>query len=47
MKDGTLLSKVTQDAVEKLEDEPKYLQAWKVLYPLGSTISCCADTPKL
>jgi len=39
MKDGTLLCKGTQDAVEKMEDEPRYLEAWTVLYPLGSTIS--------
>lgn len=40
MKDGTLLSEVTLDAVVKLEDEPRYLKAWRVLCPLGSTMSC-------
>lgn len=40
MKDGTLLTKVTQDAVEKLEDEPRYVKAWRVFHPLVSTISC-------
>lgn len=40
MKDDTLLSKVTQDAVEKLEDEHRYVKAWRVLHPLDSIISC-------